>query len=520
MPSSWKATCMFVTLASSLFLLTGTGCSMQLGLAPGAITGTLNAGAAAQSPQSAPLPPGWRLHEDPAGFAVQVPQGWKVSKGDSGAIVFTGPDGVKASARTFSSDKPLTAAGARELVNRLAKAAAPGFTWEAPLAVGGSAIKQAGKKGGTRTVASVAWSARNAGSAGAFYQLEAPSAGYQAAAETFGRVLSSFGPGTDPTGANAAKPANPATATSAGSTRKSYTTWRDPRESAFSVEIPAGWKAEGGTVRPSTLLVQGSVEATSPDGAITLFIGDTFPVYVEPSAVLAMAGIGEGGSYPDGYGYTWQVARYLPGGAAFERTVLPALGDAKVLSRRDRDDVTAGQATGPASYTAGEVTYMVNRDGRDRRGGALTITERVDTGSSSVWHIKRLFGYEAPADRAAEAAAALDHMAATFRIDPDWQARQDRTTAEQSRIIAKSALDIFGIVRDTYQNKQAVDDDLSRKRSNSTLGLVDLQDAATGTTYKASDTSNYYWVDARGTIVGTRTGTAPSGDFRELLQLP
>jgi hypothetical protein len=134
-----------------------------------------------------------------------------------------------------------------------------------------------------------------------------------------------------------------------------------------------------------------------------------------------------------------------------------------------------------------------------------------------VWRL-RLF--EAPPGREQEAAAALVHMAATFHIDQQWAAAQARTTAQQSRILADELSATSQSVGDGYWGRQAALDDISRRRSNATLGVVDVVDPASGSSFKVEDGSNYYWIDDRGSIVGTDTNTRPDVDFRQVVALP
>lgn len=63
-------------------------------------------------------------------------------------------------------------------------------------------------------------------------------------------------------------------------------------------------------------------------------------------------------------------------------------------------------------------------------------------------------------------------------------------------------------------------DELSRRRSNATLELLDVVDEATGRALKVEAGSNYYWIDQRGNVVGTETHTTPGFEFRPLLVLP
>ena len=72
----------------------------------------------------------------------------------------------------------------------------------------------------------------------------------------------------------------------------------------------------------------------------------------------------------------------------------------------------------------------------------------------------------------------------------------------------------------SQKRRNAIDDEIARRRSNATLGVVDVADPATGRRMTVESGTNYYWVDQRGAIVGTNTDTRPSVDFRALLQLP
>ena len=49
---------------------------------------------------------------------------------------------------------------------------------------------------------------------------------------------------------------------------------------------------------------------------------------------------------------------------------------------------------------------------------------------------------------------------------------------------------------------------------------MDVVDPATGSSFKVENGSNYYWIDDRGSIVGTDTSTQPSVDFRQIVALP
>lgn len=83
--------------------------------------------------------------------------------------------------------------------------------------------------------------------------------------------------------------------------------------------------------------MQANVEATSPDGAVTIAMGDLYPVFVEPNAVLSFAGIDEGGTYVDPSGYPSRVRPYAPGAEFLREYVLPDRAPGfEVTSERER----------------------------------------------------------------------------------------------------------------------------------------------------------------------------------------
>jgi hypothetical protein len=307
------------------------------------------------------------------------------------------------------------------------------------------------------------------------------------------------------------------------STKTRYSVFKDPREGAFSMEVPEGWKVQGGTTRPSSVLIQGSVQATSPDGATFVYAGDTFPVYTEPNALLAQAGIGPGGTYTGPDGYHSPVQPYSPGTAFLTAYLVPQRtgGSFQVLRNTDASALAARLDTiaGVNQFDAGDLEYSFSKRGQPYRGGAVCITEELTAPATKLWHVWRLLLFEAPEGREQEAASVLVHMAETFRIDQQWAAAQAQTTAQQSRILADEQSATSKSISDGYWGRQAALDDISRRRSNATLGVVDVVDPA-GSSFKVENGSNYYWIDDRGSVVGTQTSTRPDVDFRQIVALP
>jgi hypothetical protein len=339
--------------------------------------------------------------------------------------------------------------------------------------------------------------------AASLYAVEAPRETFAQAQSTFATILRSFTARGEPV---------------EDREEPSFTRWTDPAEGAFSVEVPSGWNVAGGTVRPSTVLVQAAVEAASPDSGIYLLMTDALPLYVEPNATLAFAGIQEGGTYVDPTGYSSPVRSYAPGTTYLRDYVVPARApEGRITRSEDRPDLAAQLATyGLNSYDAGEVEYAFTRDGVRYTGGALAITERVAVSGYNAWHVWRLFLVEAPSERYGEGVEALGRLAGSFRIDPDWAERQSATTAAQVGIISQMGNDISDTLSSGYWGRQETYDAIAERRSRATLEVEDVA-APDGPAYRVESGSSYYWIDPRGTIVGTDTHTRPDVDFSELV---
>src|SRR6202011_1194219 len=74
--------------------------------------------------------------------------------------------------------------------------------------------------------------------------------------------------------------------------------WNDPHEGAFSVSVPQGWQVIGGAYRLSATDIRYALAMGSPDGQVRATIGDSnIGIFTQPTQMLAMAGLREGGYY-------------------------------------------------------------------------------------------------------------------------------------------------------------------------------------------------------------------------------
>ncbi|MGC9969478.1 MAG: hypothetical protein ABSE56_02690 [Bryobacteraceae bacterium] len=474
--------------------------------------------------ESCAAPPDWTTHKDRNGFTVSLPPGWKAAADrKSGRVAIDGPARQQVVVWPVFLPAGLQRASAGAVLRRLAASAGFGsYAWREPLVVGDATIRFAGSSGDRAAVASFTWAASAKGTAGYLFITAAPSAAYCGQEAAFTGILESFraagAPAKDVPGA------------------LPFVQWRDPLEGAFTAQVPSGWTVEGGLFRVASVDVRSALDITSPDRQVRITFGDrNMPPFVEPDQMLAMAGIREGSPYSPGYGVVFLVQRYLPG-AEFARQYValrPAKGCANLVftenrSRPDIDNVVNGvyrrfAAAGMSlELRSGDASFTCQENGQPMAGYyfAGTLRTRAASMPGGNWHVEHLLGYVAAREKAALAQQVMERIVASIAINPDWARRQQQTTMETSRIVAETSAAISKVSSDTYWSRQRSNDELSRRRSNATLGVEDVIDPATGRQIQVESGSNYYWIDARGAIVGTETHTLPSIDFRALTRLP
>ncbi len=144
--------------------------------------------------------------------------------------------------------------------------------------------------------------------AGVFYVVAARESGYRQRQNDFARILQSFRTIGAATGAGEEAPGG-----------VQYVRFSDPKEGAFTMDVPAGWKTEGGLFRLSPLYHQAAVESVSPDGQIRIMVGDgAIPPVIDPTGDMFLSGLPEGSVY----GAVTRVWRFKPGAVFCREYVL------------------------------------------------------------------------------------------------------------------------------------------------------------------------------------------------------
>lgn len=471
----------------------------------------------------------WTTHQDPSGFSLEVPRSWRVSA-DEGRITAAGPNAERVTIYPLRVEGQLDANRARHLMVGISGQLSPGQRWAVPRGgwqFGPNGVRAVGAdERELRETTALWWANTNQGATGFFYAVAAPPARFQAMEPVFARVLSSFrvtradaqagGGGGEQPGRGADPLAG-----------LRFQSWTDPVETAFSVEVPAGWNVWGGLRRNGAVARREEIVLQSPDGVVVRVGDGNLPTQnIEPNPTLDGLGTHEGMMYP---GTNSPVRRFMPplhSAAEYIRNnVARSCGNVQPLRQRERPDhvrslAAQGLLTGREQLDAGEVIFTCQQ-GRQPFVGYLFVetTRSVNPGVGNLWNVSKLFGFLAPVERATQADAVLQRVQASFRMNPQWWYANVGADMRILQNFQRAREYSAQLQQQTAAYRQQVWGVNAEQTQDVLRGTTRVVDPETGEAYKVTHTSNYYWIDTTHEVIaGTNIPYKPLWDFREMVQ--
>jgi hypothetical protein len=485
------------------------------------------------APAKAPAPAPAPAAGGNAGFHMNLLPGWRAQLLQNGAVVARSGDGLS----TVLVAPVLDAGNAAPLdwMRRSGAAFLGGYLKSPAIA----AVYPSRSSRGA-ALASVEYAGANgpgtahamcffAGGVGTMFVIAAPRNAFPNQIGPMIQMLASF----SFTGEKAAGPGDhPGAGAEHAASSVQYTRFADPNEGAFTLDVPAGWKAEGGMKRHSTLDVRPAVYAASPDGGTVIRLGDwDLGTFTEPNQALAMAGMREGGTYSPGYGNVWQIRRYMPGPQFAQEYVAKLArdtqaGNVQIKTVKPLPEYSKQQNIGAAVIRtmAGEADFNCLRNGRESAGVVVAATTATSMSSSggmgAIWYASFLAAFVAPADQAPAAEQIARHMTETFQMSVQWQAQQSQTTMRTSQIVRETGEATNKIIMDTYENRQRTLDRTNRNFDDYIRGVVRLRNPDTGDELEGEAGKKYYYkVPNRDRPVGTNRPIEGDPNVTELEQI-
>jgi PDZ domain len=281
-------------------------------------------------------------------------------------------------------------------------------------------------------------------------------------------------------------PAAPARSPAHGSSHLSWSTFNDPYESAFSIDVPRGWKVAGGIVRkkPNPIWPNAVVRVLSPERRTMIAIGDP-----------------DSAPYSEPIPASEYVRRFT------ERAMSEAclgLGIVEVHELPDVERFASSHSMGPYNqWSAAQASFTckgTRQAGMD--GEAIAVLQFMTTLRSGQARV--LAGFVTMRGQEKEADALLNHMISSFHLHARWQAQEEQLAGQ----LANGAMARW---QGEQRQFQQIDDVITN-----TAHFVGPQ----GQRYDLDSRPLYQWLMPGGRTEGTNTPTPPSPGATRLTPLP
>lgn len=308
----------------------------------------------------------------------------------------------------------------------------------------------------------------------------------------------------------------------------SYRKYRDPNEGAFTLDVPANWKVEGGIVRRSEVDINSYVQAVSPEGLVVVIGDANIPKFTTPTQMLAMSGLGEGARYSPFPGNVMIVQRYIPGAAyahlhAGHFAQRMGVSGLRIHQPRERAELRKTIPSIGVTTTGGDVRFGGTRSASACEGYVLASTSimTMQGVEGGMWNVQSLVSYVGPAGMGAIAEAVIARMLGSIQMNPHWVAQQRRESAEAYRAVKETNDYIAGLFRETREYQQRVQDRQNREFGDYIRGVVRLRDTESGEVFEGRAGNNYYWrIRHSDTLVGSDISVPPPNiDLTEMEQV-
>ncbi len=228
---------------------------------------------------------------------MQYPPNWKATADPkTGRVDVTSDSGAALSILSFFvANQTVDSLQPKQFFQLFIKMFAPNETWTEPQLIGTKRISA--RRTQTAQAAALQhsfYSRVQRGISGQVCVAKVPKDAPNIGADTFATIMSSIKYNPQQSGSkDVDQPMAPETSTFNG-----FTKFTDPSENSFTVDVPSGWKVDGGLTRYGALDVRPWVKAVSPDNLITAFIGDgKISPCTMPTGTLSALGFRVGSNY-------------------------------------------------------------------------------------------------------------------------------------------------------------------------------------------------------------------------------
>jgi len=297
----------------------------------------------------------------------------------------------------------------------------------------------------------------------------------------------------------------------------SFVRMNEPKEGAFSILAPKGWKSEGGIFRVSPLKGGGPLNSMEAKCDLTIKSDDrgTVAYRILPDVVYAHVGI-EAGAFPPGSNYQGAIVRPLENALAHLQTLFSSIhprasGVQKLKTARLSGEIRAmekgmeytnqllrqvgGASLAYRSDAAGGVFEYTENGVRFRE---VMVTGIVDMRAALTWKNTRTLLFRSPAPEFDSRRPIMDIMRYSLQFNPQWILREAEGQRERAEIVLKVYEEIRRIDREIIRRTTVNRREIMNDNFLVLTGQEEYVNPHTREVEVDTDAFKYRWVTAGG----------------------
>ncbi|MCC7531425.1 MAG: hypothetical protein IT342_23180 [Candidatus Melainabacteria bacterium] len=479
---------------------------------------------------------GWQTFGEASGpMTIQCPPGWKATTDPkTGRIDVVNDSGAALSILSFFvANQTVESIQPKQFFQLFVKMFAPNETWTEPQPIGTNAFRATYTNSSGSGSAALVLQPSAKGISGQVCVAKVAKGAQNVGADTFATIMSSIKYNAPQSGS---KELDQSVAQGNESASAAFTKFTDPSENSFTVDVPAGWKVDGGLTRYGALDVRPWVRAVSPDGLVTAFIGDgKISPCTMPTGTLSALGFRVGSNYNGSLIQPYMPARQFAESYA-KMNLKPFLSNIQVVEEHDHPDVAAAVngTVGATRSEAASIKLTGMYGDIPAVAYYLAVTKATVASGTGMWWVTKVAGSVGPAARDGECLGVILHMLQSFEVNPAWASNSLRNTTAVSQHYRQVSQQVSQSISNrywsqqahndrmnqSYWNRQASQDRAANNFSNYIRGVENVQDPSTGAKYQVQYGPQYHYIDSGSNYITGGDHGAPGPEWRQLISVP
>jgi hypothetical protein len=299
-----------------------------------------------------------------------------------------------------------------------------------------------------------------------------------------------------------------------------FVQYTEPKERAFSLLIPKGWRTEGGVFYVDPNTAGGAANSTGPKVSFSVRRDDPGTVMLQwlPDYYyidMRFSPAGQMGLFPPGSRYNGMVVAPCPQAKDFLlQIVFP-----QVRPRAQRLEVVAvkpmpgvAQQFAQAAplpgfqYDAAMVTVSYLENGVRLQEQMFTVIENMGQAGAGLWQNRQTVFARAPVDEFKGWAQVGSMIYYSVKINPQWLHAVIQATDQRNQTVLRTQKTVQQLDSEIVAHRQRINAEIRHDGYLTLTGQEDYTNPYTGETEIRPDGWKYHWQNASGEVIVSNNG--------------